>query len=107
MADFQDKRNQNADVLAYLGRASGRFGALTGTAAKVPGPYSGVFKIASAGADVRSWLGRLEQVMRPNVEVYAKGAVVDFGTRVASNALPSGAAFFNEIGEYIKSRYAQ
>ena len=67
-----------------------------------------ICKIASAGADVSSWLlGGLEQVMRPNLDAYAKGAVVDLGARAASNVLPSGAVLFNEIGEYVKSKYAQ
>lgn len=39
-ADYNDRGNQNADVIAYLAKANGHFGALAGTLGRVPSPYA-------------------------------------------------------------------
>lgn len=39
-ADYNDRGNQNADVIEYLAKANGRFGALVGTLGRVPSPYA-------------------------------------------------------------------
>lgn len=107
-ADYDDRRNQNADVIAYLAKANGRFGAIAGTVGSVPGnPYGGIFLGAAKTADVSSWvLGGLEQMLRPKPVAYATGGVIDVGVHVGSNSMPYGSIIFNEIGEYLKSRYA-
>ncbi|WP_241052890.1 hemagglutinin repeat-containing protein [Achromobacter xylosoxidans] len=107
-ADYNDRRNQNADVIAYLAKANGRFGAITGTLGSVPGnPYGGLFLGAAKTADVSGWvLGGLEQMLRPKPVAYATGGVIDVGVHVASNSMPYGSVIFNEIGEYLKSKYA-
>ncbi|MCF7767947.1 hemagglutinin repeat-containing protein [Achromobacter pulmonis] len=107
-ADYDDRRNQNADVIAYLAKANGRFGAIAGTVGSVPGnPYGGLFLGAAKTADVSSWvLGGLEQMLRPKPIAYATGGVIDVGVHLGSNSMPYGSIIFNEIGEYLKSRYA-
>ncbi|WP_338615803.1 hypothetical protein [Achromobacter sp. E1] len=47
-ADFLDKRNENADVLAYIGQTAGRFGAAASTLATASGPYAGYLKGAAS-----------------------------------------------------------
>ncbi|GAB1841193.1 hypothetical protein MyNCGM152_19430 [Achromobacter xylosoxidans] len=107
-ADYDDRRNQNADVIAYLAKANGRFGAIAGTVGSVPGnPYGGLFLGAAKTADVSSWvLGGLEQMLRPKPVAYATGGVIDVGVHVGSNSMPYASIIFNEIGEYLKSKYA-
>lgn len=106
-ADYLDRRNQNADVLAYLGRANGRFGAIAGTVGSVPtSPFAPGALLAARGSEVAGWLiGGLEQVMRPNPQSYALGAGVDLGAKQLTGKYQNGAMLFNEIGEYIKSKY--
>ncbi|WMD19452.1 hemagglutinin repeat-containing protein [Achromobacter seleniivolatilans] len=107
-ADYQDLRNSNADVLAKLATANGRFGAITGTLGLAPGPYSAPFLAASKGAAISGWLlGGLEQAIRPNAAAYWKGGAIDTAVTVVSSAAPNGAILFNEIGEYLKVKYAK
>ncbi|WP_238923623.1 hypothetical protein [Achromobacter ruhlandii] len=107
-ADYDDRRNQNADVIAYLAKANGRFGAIAATLGSVPGnPYGGLFLGTAKTADVSGWvLGGLEQMLRPKPVAYAAGGVIDVGVHVASDSIPYGSIIFNEIGEYLKSKYA-
>jgi filamentous hemagglutinin len=107
-ADRIDRANRNADVLAYLSKANGRFGAISGTLGVVPtNPFAPIFLAASKGSELAGWgLGGLEQAVRPNPKSYGIGVAVDLGARQLTGKIPEGAMLFNEIGDYIKSRYA-
>ncbi|CAB3648220.1 hemagglutinin repeat-containing protein [Achromobacter dolens] len=106
-ADYEDRRNQNADVIAYLAKANGRFGAMAGTLGNVPSPYAAIFQGAAKGSDISGLLlGGLEQMIRPNLKASAVGGGVDLAVRGAGAIAPNGAILFNEIGEYLKTRYA-
>lgn len=45
-------------------------------------------------------------MLRPKPVAYAAGGVIDVGVHVASDSIPYGSIIFNEIGEYLKSKYA-
>lgn len=106
-ADLFDKRNENANVLAYMGRATGRFGAALETISYVSGPGAPAVRVVGSGVATAGWLiGGLEQVMRPNPYAYGMTTVIDLGVQTTGRAAPGGMMLFNEIGEYLKSKYA-
>ncbi|WP_241055360.1 hemagglutinin repeat-containing protein, partial [Achromobacter xylosoxidans] len=106
-ADYNDRGNQNADVIAYLAKANGRFSAIAGTLGRVPSPYAPIFQEAAKGADIGGLLlGGLEQMIRPNPIAYAIGGGVDLAVKGAGAVVPDGGILFNELGEYLKARYA-
>jgi len=106
-ADLRDKRNKNADILAYIGQATGRFGAAAGTLGAAPSPYAGVFKTAAFGSDFTGWLaGGVEQSMGPSSNTYVKAAAIDYGVKAVSDVAPLASSIFNVIGDYLKLKYA-
>lgn len=107
-ADFLDKRNENADVLAYLSSGMGRVGAGIESASYIFGTASPAVRAVGSGTVVAGWVfGGLEQVMRPNPHAYGISALIDIGVQTAGKVAPSGTFLLNELGEYLKGRYAK
>jgi hypothetical protein len=45
--------------------------------------------------------------MRPNSHAYGISGLIDIGVQTAGKAAPGGTFLLNELGEYLKSRYAK